>query len=163
MRVSSRCGNGPAGHEPELDGKGCRTNETSLGTGRGGQAKNESKKPAGKKRKRNARQTMRMLAMKCIENWKSMNCYNNLPQSQKQAHTYLSDSAHVCASELDVCAGVCACWPSSFMALNAYGQAWKESFCGMQQQRRLIRATLHENEADEPEQSQERILNRKKI
>lgn len=68
MRVSSRCGNGAAGHEPEQDGKGCSTNETSLGTVARGQAKNESKKPVGKKGKGNARQTMRMLAMKCIKN-----------------------------------------------------------------------------------------------
>lgn len=38
-----------------------------------------------KKKGKKKMQTMKMLAMKCIENWKSMNCYNNLPQSEASA------------------------------------------------------------------------------
>lgn len=47
MRVSYRCGHGPAGHEAEQDGKGCSTNETCLGTA----ARGAGKKPADRKRK----------------------------------------------------------------------------------------------------------------
>lgn len=97
---------------------------TGAGTGTGAWRAATQMKLRKKKGKqgngKNERQTMGMLAMKCIENWKSMNCYNNLPQSQKQAHTCMHICIYLTSS---VC--VCECCSSSFMALNAYGRVWK--------------------------------------
>lgn len=39
--------------------------------------------------------------MKCIENWKSMNCYNNLPQSQRRASSI--DHISICRTPTDIC------------------------------------------------------------
>lgn len=109
MRVSYRCGHGPAGHEAEQDGKGCSTNETCLGTAARGAGKKWEQKTSGQKKERETQgkqwECLQWNALKIENQWTVIITCRRV--RNKHIHIYLTPHMCVCVWVSSICMRDC--------------------------------------------------------